>query len=173
MCRSRSCSCPCCPCLVTVCSSGAIAAESNVARITNASVFISFADNVNQGTNYDGTTVLLVSDLSFSGMAVEPIGKTSTINFRGTFDGQGHVISDLKMNSTSQYMGLFGYSIGSTTRNVVLDSSCSITSSYNSDSSNFVGSIIGYCVTKSGHCVIENNVNMASVSKPFQIQFPF
>lgn len=87
---------PLLPLLVTLCSSGALAAESNVVRIANASKFISFANDVNQGTNYDGTTVLLVSDLSFSGMAVEPIGKTSTINFRGTFDGQGHVISDLK-----------------------------------------------------------------------------
>ena len=36
-------------------------------HISNASDFISFAENVNRGTDYSGTTVLLDSELIISG----------------------------------------------------------------------------------------------------------
>lgn len=42
-------------------------------RITSASRFTIFANNVNGGNNYSGTTVLLDSDLSLSG-SIKPIG---------------------------------------------------------------------------------------------------
>ena len=66
-------------------------------------------------------------------------------------------------SSSSQYVGLFGYSKDATIRNVVLDSSCSVVSSYSG--SNFyivayVGGITGGCYD----CEVENTVNMASVS---------
>ena len=98
--------------------------------ISSASDLIQFSKNVSSGTSYFGTTVFLDADIDFSGglsEQFEPIGKISSYSnnyyFQGTFDGQGHTISDLAMNSSSQYVGLFGYSKGATIRNVVLDSS--------------------------------------------------
>ena len=132
-------------------------------RITNVDEFIQFKVNVNNGTNYLGTTVFLDSDLSLAGKSFEPIGNESNY-FRGTFDGQGRVINNLIMTSSSQYVGLFGYSKGLTIKNVILDSSCSITSSYSGSSDAFIGEIIGYCWAISGPCTIENNVNMGSVT---------
>ena len=136
-------------------------------HITTASELIEFSKNVNSGTNYSGTTAFLDADIDFSGdlsWQFEPIGMNSNYYFQGTFDGQGHTISSLAMNSSSQYIGLFGHSYGATTRNVVLDSSCSIVSSFSGSSNVYVGGAIGYCYAYYGHCVIENNVNMASVS---------
>ena len=136
---------------------GVIGAE---VRITNVDKFIRFKDNVNKGTNYSGTTVFLDSDLSFARKSFEPIGN-NTYFFRGIFDGQGHMISNLEMNSSLEYAGLFGYSTGLTIKNVILDSSCSITSLFSGPNFAWVGGIIGWC---NGLCTIENSVNMGSVT---------
>ena len=140
--------------------------------ITNVDEFIQFKNNVNSGTNYSGTTVFLDSDLSFAGKAFEPIGYyyswDNYNNFLGVFDGQGHVISDLNMTSSMQYVGLFGCSKVLTIKNVILDSSCSITGTYKDSYSNsgyaYIGGFIGYCKASDGPCTIENSVNMGSVT---------
>ena len=64
------------------------------------------------------------------------------------------------MNSSSQCTGLFGYSKGATIRNVVLDSFCSVVSSYNGSTPAYVGGLIGRC----NDYTIENTVNMGSVA---------
>ena len=124
--------------------------------------FTIFENSVNKGANYSGITVFLDSDLSFAGKTFDPIGNSSKY-FRGTFDGQGHVISNLNMASSFQYVGLFGYSWGLTIKNVILDSSCSITSSCSSDDV-YIGGFIGECYAENGPCTIENSVNMGSVT---------
>ena len=138
---------------------GALSSEYH---INNTSDLIQFSKVVNRGTGYKGTTVFLDADIDFSSgfsEQFEPIGKSINY-FQGTFDGQGHTISNLAINSSSQYAGLFGYSKRATIRNVVLDSSCSVVSSYNGTSPAYVGGIVGLC---SG-CTIENIVSMASVA---------
>ena len=132
-------------------------------KITSVEGLIQFKGNVNSGTNYSGTTVFLDSDLSFTGKTFEPIGNESNY-FCGVFDGQGHVISNLKMNSTSRFVGLFGYSKGLTIKNVILDSSCSITSSFSDSGYARIGWIIGHCYTRNEACTIENSVNIGSVT---------
>ena len=123
-------------------SMSALGAEK--VRIKNVDEFAQFKDNVNNGVDYSGTTVFLESDLSLAGKTFEPIG-TSSNYFSGTFDGQGHVISNLTVASSLHYVGLFGYSEGLTIKNVILDSSCSITSSRFSIYDNvYTGGIISY-----------------------------
>ena len=133
-------------------------------RINTADELVEFSNNVNKGTNYLGTAVFLESDIDLSGKTFELIGNNSSNGFRGTFDGQGHTISNLVINSSSQYVGLFGYSKGTTIKNVVMDSSCSVTGSYESASGAYIGGIIGYCQPNSNMYVIENVVNMGSVT---------
>lgn len=136
--------------------------------ISNADEFIQFADDVNIGLNYSGTTVLLSTDIDLSGVEFDPIGMNLPFNdnhFNGTFDGQGHTISNLVMNQSIAHVGLFGYSTGLTIRNLVLDNSCSFTSHYtNSTGEAYVGGIIGHCSATYGPCIIENCVNKASVT---------
>ena len=134
------------------------------AHIKTFDDFNDFSKAVDFGKSFYGTTVFLDSDLSLAGKSFKPIGKSSRY-FRGVFDGQGHMISNLKMTSSSQYVGLFGYSRGLTIKNVILGSSCSITSSYSSSSySAYIGGIVGYCDTDNGPCTIENSVNMGGVT---------
>ena len=132
-------------------------------RIANPNNFNLFATKVNRdGTNFYGTTVYLDSDLTFS---VESIPVSVENSFRGTFDGQGHVISNFNFSSSSyQFVGLFGFSTGSTIRNVILDDSCSIKSDFvDPENEHILGGIIGYCVSSNDQCLIENSINMAKI----------
>ena len=130
-------------------------------RIHNAEELINFSKSVSSGTSYSGSTVYLDSDIDFTPLSREfqPIGKNETLSFQGIFDGQGHIISNLALNLSSVYVGLFGYTAGATIKNVVLDDSCSFTNSYSS-SNPTIGSISGYCAS----CAIESIVNMESVA---------
>ena len=143
-------------------------------RISTADEFIKISNDVNSGMNYKGTTVILDSDIDFDGKTFEPIGISNmpthiieintTSLFLGTIDGQGHTIRNLLMDSSSNYIGLIGFSRGTVVKNIVIDSSCSITSSFNSSNMFYIGSIIGYCTSLNNSCIIENAVNMGEVS---------
>ena len=128
--------------------------------------FIEFTNQVNTGTNFEGSTVFLEADIDFGeGLTSDSniIGNTTSRYFRGTFDGQGHRISNLKINSTLPYVGLFGYAhYGMSIKDLTLDSTCSVTSSTNGNA--YVGGLIGYCYAVSRPCSIENSINLANVS---------
>ena len=68
----------------------------------------------------------LTADIDMEGITMTPIGSSEANSFRGTFDGQGHVISNLVISGESN-IGLFGYVTGGAyVKNFILDSSCSI-----------------------------------------------
>lgn len=59
---------------------------------------------------FDETIVIkLTADIDLGNREWTPIGGDSDWSFGGTFDGQGHTISGLYINNSSQYQGLFGY----------------------------------------------------------------
>ena len=65
-------------------------------------------------------------DLSSINSSLEPIGN-AMYPYVGCFDGQGHTISNLTMELSTNYVGLFGVvSGGVTIKNFVLDKTCSI-----------------------------------------------
>ena len=67
-----------------------------------------------------------------------PIGTFGTYqHFMGTFDGDGHTVSGIRINSSSNYQGLFGNLSGATVKNVTLANSTIIGRDY-------VGGIVGY-----------------------------
>lgn len=77
-----------------------------------------FRDSVNNGTN-KYQTVKLGANIDMNGDDWIPIGfsdSKSSMRFTGTFDGQGYVISNMKINiadadtgTDNRYIGLFGY----------------------------------------------------------------
>ena len=71
-----------------------------------------------------------------------PIGNSSAYSFKGIFNGNGHVVKNMKIkNTTSYYAGLFGATENATIKNVgVVDCDVKDTSSYSSST----GSLIGY-----------------------------
>lgn len=139
-------------------------------HIGDAEDLIEFSNIVNTGmTKYFGTTVYLDADIEFNdelSWRFQPIGKVRNLYFLGTFDGQGHSISNLTVNTTSSYQALFGYSDTLTIKNVVIDESCSIASPLDAGkyTSFYVGGVMGFCYGFYGACNIENNVNMMNIT---------
>lgn len=128
--------------------------------------FVDFVGNVNSGTNYSGTTVVLETDIDFSDYigGLSPIGADEKNSFMGTFDGKNHTFSNLALSSSSGYVGLFGYTRGATIRNIKLDSTCSV-SSDTLVSDAYIGGLVGYCTaTKERGCAIEGCMSAARVT---------
>jgi len=90
--------------------------------IESAEEFKAFRDEVNNGTTFDGWTVSLGADIDLAGEEnFGTIGFDESSSFRGTFDGNGKTISNLKITSTENNVGLFGYIAGATIRNFTLE----------------------------------------------------
>jgi len=85
-----------------------------------------FAKAVNKGDVR--ATAVLTADIDMQSVndIFQPIGRANHL-FAGSFDGQGHTISHLNIQSSNDYVGLFGMVTGgATVRNLTLDSTCSI-----------------------------------------------
>ena len=89
-------------------------------HITSADDLKTFAAMVNNGTDFSGDTIVLDESIELTENSWTPIGNAETKLFKGTFDGDGHKITGLKITSGS-YIGLFGYvGEGATIKNVNL-----------------------------------------------------
>ncbi len=101
-------------------------AEGNL-TISSAAQLAGLAVAVNGGASYSSYTVTLAADLDLSAHYWTPIG-TSSNRFQGTFDGGGHVISNMTIGTPSAREGtldrggLFGEILGSTIKNVGMES---------------------------------------------------
>ena len=73
--------------------------------ITDENAFAYFAKTVTAGTTYAGMTVSLEADLDMGNVDFEGIGETGHA-FEGTFEGNGHTISNVK-NPKAAAAGLF------------------------------------------------------------------
>ncbi|MBQ2734308.1 MAG: hypothetical protein IJF33_00600 [Clostridia bacterium] len=107
-------------------------------KITNAAGMQKLAEVVNGGNNFLNKTVYLETDINMSSVTDwTPIGdnsggvwsNSSDPSFRGTFDGQGHAIKNLKVNSEEEAnfvcVGIFGKLYNGTIKNLVIDETCS------------------------------------------------
>lgn len=137
--------------------------------ISSAREFKTFSDDVTNGKSFHGTTVLLTADLDLSPVTpFPPIGQDASKYFDGDFDGQGHVISNLHIETSTQYAALFGYSGGVTIQRLVLDASCTVASDADASSHNsyesYYASILGVCEPTERNCALSDIVNMATVT---------
>jgi hypothetical protein len=110
---------------------------------------------------YDGKYFKMTNDIDmehdteFFGIGIAPFSVSNSTRwcFKGTFDGDGHKISNLQINGTTfsedgtaqkaganasrKYVGLFGVLTGGTVKNLTLDETCHI------DGYSYVGGITG------------------------------
>lgn len=173
------------------------AATAGTVVINSKSDFETFRDNVNKGDSYSGSTVKLTSDIDLQSVAWDPIGSTCqymgpyasvTIKkspFSGTFDGNNHVIKNLKLseilvskvailqgNTISGYrnlykpLGLFGNVVDGNIKNLWLDG-VTITSATSlpypaTEGVKDIGCLVG---SLSGICAVSNiKLTNASIS---------
>ena len=93
--------------------------------ITDASELRWIAEELNKGNaSINDKTFKLAKDIDLKNIPWTPIGTTdkSGVSFRGTFDGQGHTISNIIINeNASAYDGFFASVWGATIKNVTFE----------------------------------------------------
>ena len=132
-------------------------AVDNVITITTGAELAALSEMVNNGTSYAGKTIVLDADIDLNNLAWTPIGACdSKTYFQGTFDGNGHTISNLYIdNSADTYMystsGLFGWidAASATIKNLTVDGATV-------KGSHWVGVIAGYMTGKIINCTVTN-----------------
>ena len=78
-------------------------------RIRNLQDLLNLAEQVNHdGENFDGWIIKLECDLDLSGISWEPIGNSLSRPFCGEFDGKGHTITGLRLQTNARFVGFFG-----------------------------------------------------------------
>ncbi len=121
-------------------------------------------------TGMPGKNYTLANDIDASGTTTwnsgagfVPIGNNSS-PFSGSFDGNGHIISGLYINSTNNsYVGLFGYTgAGATISNLGL-TTVQIGGTKGS-SANYAGGLVGYNTGSISNCYSTGTVTGASTT---------
>ena len=79
-----------------------------------------FATQVNEGENFKGKKVYLLSDIDLAGNEWTPIGN-STNQFQGTFDGNNKTISNLVITGNNSNVGLFGMTTNGEIKNLTVN----------------------------------------------------
>ncbi len=108
--------------------------QENVYCINSYEDLVTLRDEVNAGDSKSGKTYVLTKDIDMGGKFDSegtmldgstnwtPIG-TSTNSFSGTFDGNGHIITNLYINSNQESTGFFGVVSNGTIRNLEIEDS--------------------------------------------------
>ena len=78
-----------------------------VYEIYSSSQLAWIAQEVNNGTSFEGSTVKLMEDINLGGQMWTPIGNDKGKPFGGIFDGNGKTIRNYSVNA-NEYAGLFG-----------------------------------------------------------------
>lgn len=121
-------------------------------NIPTVAAFLAFAE---MAKTDDAMKVRLTADLNFEGVADDwaPIGGAKV--FKGTFDGQNHIISNMVLNQPEKSdFGMFKTGANVTLKNFILDPTCSITGAQK----------VGIIGNHSGaNALFENIGNMAPV----------
>lgn len=134
----------------------AYADGENEITISSKSELEQIAKNVNDGTdNYAGKTITLTRDIDLGTWT--PIG-TESAPFKGVFDGNGHTLSNVTIDDSITYQGLFGCTNGATIKNLCIKDFSS--NSLQSASGVYVGAILGAGKnTTIEYCEIDASVN--------------
>ena len=114
---------------------GDIAADTDLAAATNdtkkvvtvesGKLLAALVRSVNGGNDYAGYTIKLTKNLDLNGNEWTPIGQKNGNKFKGTFDGQGYVVTGLKISEAKAdafdgYVAFFGGTDGATIKNLTV-----------------------------------------------------
>ena len=133
--------------------------EENPWQINSPEQLAFLAQQVNSGTSYTGEYFILTGDIDLNGKEWTPIGTSDDISFRGVFDGNSHLISNLYVNLPgTSGVGLFGHIYNATVKNLGITGNSSVTGKERA------GGLVGRCyVNAEGH-TISGCFSEASVS---------
>ena len=134
---------------------GYVEDENGNVTISTAEGLFYFAKKVNAGNNFAGKTVTLANNIDLNNEKWTPIGiyGTQATWFKGTFDGQNHAVTGLKVEeSRKNGVGFFGKVYTGTIKNLTVEGSVS------APGCNYVGGIVGHGYATITNCTFKGNV---------------
>lgn len=134
---------------------GYVEDENGNVTISTAEGLFYFAKKVNAGNNFAGKTVTLANNIDLNNEKWTPIGSfnDATTQFKGTFDGQNHAVTGLKVEeSNKQGVGFFGKVYTGTIKNLTVEGSVS------ASNCNYVGGIVGHGYATITNCTFKGTV---------------
>mgnify|MGYP005769989859 CR=1 FL=1 len=150
---------------------GNIISPENMIEMGTADELKAFRDEVNSGNTYDGYYISLTSDITLDINEIwEPIGlypmESATPDaetnkpFSGVFDGNGHEIDGIYINTTDKVQGLFGIIRNGKITNLKIGENCNITGGTGT------AGTVGYIYDNSiiSNCYNQSNINGSNTS---------
>lgn len=134
---------------------GYVEDENGNVTISTAEGLFYFAKKVNAGNNFAGKTVTLANNIDLNNEKWTPIGNfnDATTQFKGTFDGQNHAVTGLKVEeSRKNGVGFFGKVYTGTIKNLTVEGSIS------TSGCNYVGGIVGHGYATITNCTFKGSV---------------
>ncbi len=142
-----------------VVSTSDLGSEENPIEITTVDEFLAIADD--REAYY-----ILMNDLDFEGVEVDPMFTTTAKQFEGGLDGNGYTISNFTITSNTQYNGLFGVNSG-TIHDLTIEN-VSITSSRTSTM--YTGLLVGYNIGVVDNITL-NNCSVTATSTAYTLTY--
>ena len=128
--------------------------KSDPYQIGSADDLRAFAEKVNGGKTDANTRAELTDDIDLNNQSWYPIGTSSSNPYEGTFNGDGHTISGLYIDSDDNDQGLFGYVSGSgKIENLSVSGSVSVSGS------DHVGGVVGLNLGTVINCAFSGSVS--------------
>ena len=137
---------------------GYVEDENGNVTISTAEGLFYFAKKVNAGNNFAGKTVTLANNIDLNNEKWTPIGiyGTQATWFKGTFDGQNHAVTGLKVEeSRKNGVGFFSKVYKGTIKNLTVEGSVS------ASNCNYVGGIVGHGYATITNCTFKGSVGSA------------
>lgn len=137
---------------------GYVEDENGNVTISTAEGLFYFAKKVNAGNNFAGKTVTLANNIDLNNEKWTPIGiyGTQATWFKGTFDGQNHAVTGLKVEeSRKNGVGFFSKVYTGTIKNLTVEGSVS------ASNCNYVGGIVGHGCATITNCTFKGSVGSA------------
>lgn len=134
---------------------GYVEDENGNVTISTAEGLFYFAKKVNAGNNFAGKTVTLANNIDLNGELWTPIGiyGTQATWFKGTFDGQNHAVTGLKVEESGKNgVGFFSKVYTGTIKNLTVEGSVS------ASGCNYVGGIVGHGYATITNCTFKGTV---------------
>ena len=134
---------------------GYVEDENGNVTISTAEGLFYFAKKVNAGNNFAGKTVTLANNIDLNNEKWTPIGNfnDATTQFKGTFDGQNHAVTGLKVEeSRKNGVGFFGKVYTGTIKNLTVEGSVS------ASNCTYVGGIVGHGYATITNCTFKGTV---------------
>ena len=133
--------------------SGGTGTEADPFVISTTDDFNELANAVTNGYGFKGLYLILNADLDYTDKTFTPVGNSDR-EFNGTFDGKGHSISGVGIDSPDDYQGVFGnVENKGTVKNLTLDNS-------NISAHGYVGGIVGLNQGTIENCHVTSSVTI-------------